>query len=140
MVKKHASGVENSTLVVSPDEHDEQILSGMLRSDSWRVRGARTFEEALRVLRGADRPNVVACERELPDGSWRDLFQFLATKLKNPPPLVVVSRQADEALWAEVLNVGGYDVLTKPFDGEEVHRVMTMARRHGAGEHSALHG
>jgi len=138
MVKKHASAMVNSTLVVSPDEHDEQILSGMLRSYSWRVRGARTVQEALRLLRGADRPNVVACERELPDGNWRDLFQFLATKLKNPPPLVVVSRQADEALWAEVLNVGGYDVLTKPFDGEEVQRVMTMARRHGAGGQFAL--
>ena len=83
--------------------------------------------------------DYVRCERELPDGSWRDLFQFLATKLKNPPPLVVVSRQADEALWAEVLNLGGYDVLTKPFDGEEVNRVMTMARRHGAGGQFALH-
>ena len=66
MVKKHASAMVNSTLVVSPDERDEQILTSMLRSDSWRVRGARTFKEALRVLRGADRPNVVACERELP--------------------------------------------------------------------------
>jgi len=64
---------------------------------------------------------------------------FLATKLKNPPPLVMVSRQADEALWVEVLNVDGYDVLTKPFDGEEVQRVMTVARRHGAGEQLALH-
>ena len=129
MLKKLSTNVENSTLVVSPDEHDEQVLSGILQNERWRVRAARSFQEALGVL-GTHRPNVVACERELPDGSWRDVFHFLATKLKNPPPLVVVSRHADEALWAEVLNVGGFDVLTKPFDKDEVHRVMTMARRH----------
>ncbi len=139
MWKKLAGDVENSTLVVSSDDGDTQILTGMLEPRSWRVRGARTFQEALRLLRGAERPTVIACERELPDGSWRDLFQFLSTKLKNPPPLVVVSRQADEALWAEVLNVGGYDVLAKPFDDDEVHRVMNMASRHGAAAPVALH-
>lgn len=139
MLSKLASGTENSTLVVSPDEQDEQVLGGILQRDSWRVRGARTFRQAIEVLRQAERPSVIACERELPDGSWRDLFQFLATKLEDPPPLVVVSRQADEALWAEVLNVGGYDVLTKPFDIEEVHRVMAMARRHGTSGRVALH-
>jgi DNA-binding response OmpR family regulator len=34
---------------------------------------------------------------------------------------------ADEALWAEVLNLGGYDVLTKPFDPKEVHHAVSMA-------------
>jgi DNA-binding response OmpR family regulator len=129
MTKKLPTRVENSTLVVSPDERDEQVLSGMLGNQSWRVSSARTFREALRVLGDKHHPTVIACEQELPDGSWRDLFEFLETRLENPPPLVVVSRQADEALWAEVLNVGGYDVLTKPFDGEEVSRVMTMAGR-----------
>jgi DNA-binding response OmpR family regulator len=131
-MKKFQSSNENSTLVVSPEPDDERVLSTMLERESWRVRGARSFREALRVFRGKERPLVVTCESELPDGSWRDVFQFLATKVKNPPPLVVVSRQADEALWAEVLNVGGYDVLLKPFDGAEVHRVMNMARLYGA--------
>jgi hypothetical protein len=32
-------------------------------------------------------------------------------------------------LWAEVLNLGGYDVLLKPFDRAEVVRVAGMAWR-----------
>jgi hypothetical protein len=43
---------------------------------------------------------------------------------------VVASRHADENLWGEVLNLGGYDVLIKPFDCSEVTRVVGMAWRH----------
>jgi DNA-binding response OmpR family regulator len=52
-----------------------------------------------------------------------------AEHLRRAPLLLVTSRHADENLWAEVLNLGGYDVLLKPFDGAEVTRVVAMARR-----------
>src|SRR5512138_2456848 len=120
---------ENLTILVSPDQEDHTSLASMLESTHWSVRGARTFEEALQLLGDLQQPAVVACERQLPDGNWRDVFQFIEN-LRNPPPLVVVSRQADESLWAEVLNVGGYDVLSKPFEENEVQRVLTMARRY----------
>jgi len=121
---------ENITLLVSPDQEDLRYLSSILAPDHWTVQAAGSFEEALRVLDSSQQPAVVACERELPDGSWKDLIQALF-HLENPPPLVVVSRHADESLWAEVLNVGGFDVLAKPFEENEVQRVMTMARRFG---------
>ena len=41
--------------------------------------------------------------------------------------LIVTDRLADERLWAEVLNLGGYDLLLKPFDPEEVLRVVNSA-------------
>jgi len=43
--------------------------------------------------------------------------------------LIVTSNAGDEALWAEGLNLGGYDVLAQPFDQSEVARVMTSAVR-----------
>ncbi len=60
----------------------------------------------------------------------------LETRLKDlrdrakPPQLVVTSRQADESLWSEVLNVGGYDVMAQPLDSNEVERVVASAHRH----------
>ena len=39
----------------------------------------------------------------------------------------MASRLADEAFWAEVLNLGAYDVLMKPFDATEVFRVVSLA-------------
>jgi DNA-binding response OmpR family regulator len=68
----------------------------------------------------------VICDRDLPDGDWRQLWDILAREPK-PPMFIVTSRLADDALWAEVLNVGGYDLLLKPFRAEEVIRMV-----HGA--------
>ncbi len=44
--------------------------------------------------------------------------------------MIVASRVTDEALWAEVLNLGGYDVLVQPFDRTEVLRVTDAALRY----------
>lgn len=66
------------------------------------------------------------CERDLSDGDWRQLWAILACEPK-PPKFIVTSRLADDALWAEVLNVGGYDLLLKPFRAEEVIRIVHAA-------------
>lgn len=119
---------ENITLLaISPNQEDCQSLENILDSESWTVQAAQSLREATTLLE--KRPSLVVCEKDLPDGSWRDVFRQ-SRGLDNPPPLVVVSRHADERFWAEVLNVGGYDVLLKPFERSEVRRVMGMALRH----------
>jgi len=50
--------------------------------------------------------------------------------LPDPPQLVVTSRTADDYLWSEVLNCGGYDVLPRPLNRDEVERVVAAAGRH----------
>jgi DNA-binding response OmpR family regulator len=47
--------------------------------------------------------------------------------MKCPPLLVVTSRVADDRLWSEVLNLGGYDVLAKPLNTKEVFHVAGLA-------------
>ncbi len=69
---------------------------------------------------------IVICECKLPDGNWRDALDIIAGQ-SDPPSLIVTSRLADERLWAEVLNLGGYDVLAQPFDHQEVRRVAELA-------------
>ncbi len=81
-------------------------------------------------VRGASSVGVVISDSRFPDGScWKDLLRELE-KLGDPPPLIVVDRLADDRLWAEVLNLGAYDLLAKPFDRREVrHAVMSACRR-----------
>ena len=53
--------------------------------------------------------------------SWRELLEDVSAQNEIPAPKVIVlSRLADNRLWAEVLNLGGYDVLPKPLDAVEV--------------------
>ena len=67
------------------------------------------LEEALACVQEHD-VSVVICERDLPDGSWHALLAASAEIPDRPMP-IVCSRLADHDLWAEVLNLGGYDVL-----------------------------
>src|SRR6266849_6478289 len=47
------------------------------------------------------------------DGNWKDVLSHLVPIL-NPPRLIVVSRRPDDELWTEVLNMGGFDLVTAP--------------------------
>jgi DNA-binding response OmpR family regulator len=131
-------GEDFTVLTVSADQEDHRLLSDMLSADGWKVLPARSCREAFSSVK-ANRPAVIACDHKLPDGTWRDLFSLLAG-INEPPPLIVVSRNADESLWAEVLNCGGYDVLAKPFDTMEVCRVLSMAHRHGCERQTLVAG
>jgi DNA-binding response OmpR family regulator len=95
---------------------------------NWQLHGAGNCQEALKFLDQHHVP-VVLAEPELPDGSWRELLNGME-RLAKPPNLIVSSRLADDRLWAEVLNRGGYDVLVTPFETEEVLRVTGAARHH----------
>lgn len=115
-----------SALLVSRDAEDHQILTKiltkLLNSRHCITISAQGLRDGL-VQLSAVAHRVLICDSDLTDGSWRDLLNELAT-MPNPPKLIVTSRLADEQLWAEVLNLGGYDVLAKPFESEEVVRVV----------------
>jgi DNA-binding response OmpR family regulator len=111
-------------LVVSSDEHDHSSLHRILREDC-RLHRAAGRREALSCIRRL-RPCVVLCDQTFADGDWRELLTDLQGE-RRMPPLIVSSRLADDRLWAEVLNLGGYDLLTKPFAEAEVSRVVRLA-------------
>ncbi len=123
------SSRRSTLLAVGGRSDDFRSLRTILEAGDWNVREAASYDEAANLMEDGP-PAVIACDAELPDGDWKDLFH-LAAALENPPPVVVVSRHADERLWAEVLNAGGYDLLARPFESVEVLRVMDMASRHG---------
>src|SRR6516162_184166 len=120
-----------SALLVSPFAEDHQLLSQIFLDKGWTLHLTHTLGSALPVLRERPIPVVIA-ERALPCGDWRDLFAALQV-LPHHPLLVVTSRLADEDLWVEVLNLGGHDVIAKPFQAAEVQWVLEGAWRIWAG-------
>ena len=112
-------------LAVSPLTADRLRLREILSQGNWKLHEASGCHEALELLRGLSVP-VLLCERDHADGNWEDLLQATA-RLPAPPNLIVFSRLADESLWAQVLNLGGFDVLMTPFEAEEVLRVTFAA-------------
>ncbi|MBZ5581799.1 MAG: response regulator [Acidobacteriia bacterium] len=115
-----------ATLIVGSTETDCALLQRLLGGIMPAMIAASDSRQALAAIPRTE-IQVVICERDLPDGSWRDILRAIHMR-PDPPSLIVTSRLADERLWAEVLNEGGYDVLAQPFDAQEVRRTAVLAR------------
>ena len=117
-----------SLLAVLTYPEDRDSLRGILSHSNWKLNIAKTYEEARAALERAEAGAVVS-ECRLPGGfGWRDILR-LTEAIENAPPVIVTDSIADERLWAEVLNERGYDVLVKPFDRDEVFRIIGHAWR-----------
>jgi DNA-binding NtrC family response regulator len=116
-----------AVLAVIPNEEDRDALRGLFRRSNWLVSFTSSIAETMRSLKESPMP-VVLCDRDLPDGSWKDLLATVHT-LRRPPRVVVTSRLVDERLWAEALNFGCHDVLPQPFHPSELFPVLSFAWR-----------
>ena len=114
-------------LSVSPVKHDHEELRAILVGQC-RVFDAASFHRARKLLE-ADVFAIVLCERNLAPYTWRDVLAEVAA-VPTRPLLVVTSRLADDYLWSEALNLGAYDVLSKPFVALEVTRTVNAALLH----------
>jgi DNA-binding response OmpR family regulator len=114
-----------AVLLISLCEEDHRTLRRMLDDREFPVHWVQDREQVPDKLRH-HRVGVVIAERDLPGGTWKDVLGQLAS-LPTPPLLIVTSPQADNFLWAEVLNLGGWDVLAKPFYRAEMSRVVQLA-------------
>ncbi len=112
-------------LAISPFEEDLSFFQHMFDDAGWKLLSARTRREAVAELsHGAIA--VVVCERHLIDGNWKDVLSRLAS-ISNPPRLIVVSHRSDDGLWTEVLNMGGFDLLSVPLQEVEVVHAVGLA-------------
>lgn len=125
-----------SALAVGEFQSDRTLLRDIFRTAGWRLLEARDRRHAMQHLE-AQPVHVVLAESELPNWSWKKILSDLR-RLAQPPQLVVASRTADDYLWSEVLNIGGYDVLPQPLERDETERVIAAARRHFAGSVSSV--
>jgi DNA-binding response OmpR family regulator len=116
-----------SILAVSPAGEDNVLLDHVFSHSNWKFDRVRTCREALEYLKRTE-ISVIICAADLPDGDWKHLLDQLKGQLV-PPRVIVESQIADDRLWAEVLDSGGYDVLAKPFEQREVIRVVSLAWR-----------
>ena len=123
--RQSASAAGIAIVLISPLESDWHSLARVYGRVHTQIEWFRTCSAGLEFLR-TSAGAVVISTTELADGTWQDLLVALADF--SPPPVVVVaSRLGDETLWAEVLNIGGYDLLLTPFEPEETMRVIKGA-------------
>jgi len=115
-------------LLIGNYDSDRPVIQEVFNKLGWRLLEARDRQRSMQWL-ARKQVQVVISETELPDCNWKRLLHDLRS-LIHPPQLIVTSPHADDYLWAEALNVGAYDVLSRPLERSEVERVIMSARRH----------
>ena len=129
------AGSERVAVVVTSLKEDHAFFERLFLTRSWRFDYVSTVRDGIRYLRRHS-PGLLICDERLEDGDWKAILDAVM-KVACPPRMIVTSRLADERLWAEVLNLGGYDLLAKPFDASEVVRVVGTAWQ-GSGKKSGV--
>jgi len=118
-------------LSVSPYHFDHNILHEILNGSHWHLVTAYSWLEAVERL-GKDAYLAVFCEYAWANRTWRDLLHKVSTS-QGLPILVVMSRSADEDLWANVIELGAYDLLEKPLNVRDVLDVLMSACHYRTG-------
>lgn len=114
-------------LLATHETDIQRSLTTMCESSRLPVGIAGDVSCSIEMVRAGE-VSVVLCDSELPGGGWKRMLDLLR-ELPTGPLLVVTAPNADRRLWAEVLNLGGYDVLAQPLDAREVQGVLLGALR-----------
>jgi DNA-binding NtrC family response regulator len=114
-----------SCVFLGCSEEDYQVASGHLDSAHVRLLPASSIEQADLLLAGGE-ARVLIAKATFPGGTWQDALALRRTR--HPAAVLVVAAEyADERLWLDVLDQGGYDLIVKPFVAEELIRVLANA-------------
>ena len=112
-------------LVASPSVQDREYLHHVLGEKQIHVIEAGSYRGALAAI-GRYGAAAVLCDESLP---WRDLLSRLAETCYSPS-VIVIAESTSSAACGEVLNLGGCDLLSKPFLREEIELVVGRACIH----------
>ncbi len=114
-----------TVLLISPDAGDHIVIRHAFDHSNWVLYQCHSLEEGLELLREQAVP-VAIVEERLAGADWRDALRAFGAA-SRPPKLIVASFGADSSLWAEVINLGGYDVLAKPWNERELYLAVSQA-------------
>ena len=123
-------------LYISGDAEDVRNLSQILNPLPLILDHAESVECARSKLQTGDY-DVIVTDAVLPDGKWLDVLH-LVRESRREPQVIVTDQNADAGFWAEALNLGACDFLTRPFDPPEVQRILFKACSRAGSRLSAV--
>src|SRR5271155_1617761 len=96
-------------LIVTSRTEDVAELSEILRDTSWVLTDIPNVEEAGATLKAAAAP-ILLFDRDAGEARWQDSIKRLLKSRRNAC-VVLLSSVADQYLWEEVVQQGGFDLL-----------------------------
>jgi CheY-like chemotaxis protein len=132
-----ASESESSVLIVEDDAATRDALSIILEDEGFRVTTAANGREAIDLLQGSYRPNVILLDLMMP---VMDGWQFRAAQKQLPAaesiPVVVLS--ADGNIRQKASAIGAANYLQKPVEIDDLLQALQGCI--GEGDHQGRPG
>jgi DNA-binding NtrC family response regulator len=114
-------------LVVSSESENCNALGNTINQEGWSTICASTVGECEGVL-AEQNIDLVFCERDLTDGTYRDVL-VIARSRRRSARLVVVSRLANWDEYLEALREGAFDLIASPYKSADIAHVLNQAYR-----------
>jgi len=118
----------NSLLIVTSRAEDVSELNEILRETSWLVTEVSSLDDAAAKLKAAALP-IIFYDRDAAGVCWQETIERLIAARKGAC-VVLVSNVADQYLWEEVVQRGGFDLLPRPFRKDQVLSTLAFAHAH----------
>jgi len=112
-------------VAITDDAENSGLLQRIADAYRWRISVVASSEAALTVLKEQPTPLVI-CDRDLAGEDWHDVLAKIAA-LPQAVCVLLASRVVDDYIWRQVIRHHGYDLVSKPFQSEELRRAVTFA-------------
>jgi two-component system response regulator AtoC len=125
-------------LIVDDEMNIRRVLAAMLKREGYEATTAADGEQALAVL--AKTPvDVVVTDMVMPRLGGIELLKRVSVEYPDVPVIVITAHgTVDSAVSA--LKAGAFDYITKPFEQEELKKVIAKAARAHDLERENVHG
>jgi two-component system nitrogen regulation response regulator GlnG len=123
-------------LIVDDDDSICWVLQRALEQEEYQVDRAADAREALRALQSQEYP-VVLLDIRLPGMSGLEALQQIR-EIRKEARVIVMTAQATMRNALEAMKQGAFDYITKPFDVDEILRMVARARVTAGAHRSAL--
>ena len=122
------TGQRESILIVEDEKKISEIVRAYLEKEGYRVRLAKTGEQALKLLKDAF--DLVILDLMLPDIQGEELCSMI--REGSEVPVIILTAKSGEEDRIKGLGIGADDYVVKPFSPRElVARVKAQLRRSG---------
>ena len=114
-------------LIVDDEINIRRVLAAMLKREGYEVTAAGDGEQALTALHKSP-IDVVITDLVMPRLGGLDLLRRVAAEFPDVPVIMITAHgTVDTAV--EAMKAGAFDYITKPFDQEELKKVILKATR-----------
>jgi DNA-binding NtrC family response regulator len=120
-----AAGDSVKLVAITQNPDDAETLRQIAARCGWRIAIVDSSVAAILSLNDQPTPLVI-CDRDLAGEAWRDVLAKIAA-LPRAVCVLLASSVVDDYLWNDVIRHHGYDVVAKPFQPDELHRLVTFA-------------